>query len=109
MPAWLLPILLKLKTVPWNKIPWGKLWLAATWLGKAGKSWLQKNLTAEERQELAYLMTRSKGKKSNLTPREQKRFAELVRKAFFGRGGSGGSPAIKRRQPRKPRPGPASA
>jgi hypothetical protein len=96
VPAWLAALLQATKNIPWNKVPWSKLWRAARWLVTAGQAWLNRNLTSEERQELAYLMARSKGRASNLTDGERQRFAALVRKAFFGAGGEKASRRLGR-------------
>jgi hypothetical protein len=69
----------------WSRIPWKKIWIAAVWLSRTGKARLERNLSPEERQELTRLMTRSKGRRSNLSSRQQQRFVQLVRQAFFGR------------------------
>ena len=79
MPAWiakLVPLL--------TKTPWGKVFAVATWAYTVGKSRLEKNLTKKERGELTKLMTKSKGKPSNLSEREQTRFRRLVNKAVTG-------------------------
>ncbi|MBA3261317.1 MAG: hypothetical protein H0T69_02345 [Thermoleophilaceae bacterium] len=79
MPAWiakLLPL--------FTRTPWGRVFAVATWLFTVGKGRLEKNLTKKERGELTKLMTKSKGKPSNLTERERTRFRRLVYKAATG-------------------------
>ena len=61
-----------------------RLWLAAQWLYHQGRRRLERNLTAGERAELLELMRRSKGRRANLTRRQQVRFTELVRKGVRG-------------------------
>jgi len=80
MPAWitkLLPLIMK--------TPWARTFAVATWLFTNGKRRLDKNLTKKERGELGKLMTKSKGRPSNLTDRETTRFRRLVYKAATGR------------------------
>jgi hypothetical protein len=72
------------KSVPRSKIPWKTVWVAAVTLFKAGRSRLERNLSQGERRELGSLMTKSKGKRSNLTARQRQRFVELVKKGVFG-------------------------
>jgi hypothetical protein len=79
MPPWiakLLPLIMK--------TPWTRVVAVAAWLFTAGKSRLEKNTTKKERQELLKLMTKSKGRPSNLTDRETTRFRRLVYKAATG-------------------------
>ena len=72
------------RPIPWKSVPWAKLALAAQWLFTRGKALLKRNLTAAQRRELADLLGTSKGRRSNLTPRQRERFAALVKQAFVG-------------------------
>ncbi len=79
MPAWitkLLPLIMK--------TPWTRVLAVASWLYTIGKLRLEKNLTKKERGELTKLMTKSKGKPSNLTERQRTRFRRLVYKGATG-------------------------
>ncbi len=79
MPAWiakLLPLVMK--------TPWTRVFAVATWLFTLGKARLDQNLTKKERGELTKLVTKSKGKPSNLTDRQRTRFRRLVNKAVTG-------------------------
>jgi hypothetical protein len=67
-----------------TKTPWGRVFAVATWLFTVGKGRLEENLTKKERGELTKLMTKSKGKPSNLSERERTRFRRLVNKAVTG-------------------------
>ena len=89
----------------WSRIPWKKIWIAAVWLSRTGKARLERNLSPEERQELTRLMTRSKGRRSNLSSRQQQRFVELVRQAFLG----GSTRELPKKERRRKRGEPDSA
>ena len=71
--------------IPWRSVPWARLALAARWLFTHGRGLLERNLTAAQRRELADLLGKSKGRRSNLTHRQRERFVTLVKQAFFGR------------------------
>ena len=71
--------------IPWRSVPWARLAFAAQWLFIHGRGLLERNLTAAQRRELADLLGKSKGRRSNLTPRQRERFVALVKQAFFGR------------------------
>jgi hypothetical protein len=58
----------------------------ARWLFKQGRERLNRNLTPQERTDLWELMKRSKGRRANLSSREQKRFLDLVKRGATGRG-----------------------
>jgi len=59
-------------------------WRAALWLWRQGSERLQKNLTAAQREELRALMTKSKGRPSNLSEKERSRFRTLVKQGITG-------------------------
>ena len=63
---------------------WRAAFSAAKWLYGQGRERLAKNLTAEERRELWELLRRSRGRRSNLSRREQDRFRDLVRRGVTG-------------------------
>lgn len=67
-----------------KRIPWARAFMVAQWMYRHGSERLKKNLTDKERGELWNLFRRSKGQRSNLTPREQQRFIDLVRQAARG-------------------------
>jgi hypothetical protein len=56
---------------------------AARFIYQHGKR-IYDNLSPAERERLAQLMRKSRGRRSNLTEREQRRVWELVRKAVTG-------------------------
>lgn len=68
-----------------KRIPWARAFLAAQWMYKHGSERLKNNLTDKERGELWNLSRKSKGQRSNLSPKEQQRFIDLVRQAARGR------------------------
>jgi hypothetical protein len=68
-----------------RRVPWMRIWLAAQWLYHQGRKRLEENLSSRERRELLELMGKSKGRRSNLSAREQARFKRLVRKGLTGR------------------------
>ena len=57
----------------------------ARWLFKQGHERLNKNLTKDEQRELWGLLKRSKGRRANLSSRDQSRFVELVKRGATGR------------------------
>ena len=61
-----------------------RLWIAAQWLYHQGRRRLEQNLTENERAELLELMRRSKGRRGNLSKKQQSRFATLVKKGVRG-------------------------
>ena len=67
-----------------RRVPWMRLWLAAQWLYHQGRRRLERNLTESERAELLELMRRSKGRRGNLSRRQQSRFATLVKQGVRG-------------------------
>jgi hypothetical protein len=82
MPPWLLGLLAR-----GSRIRWVVVWRAARWLYRAGRDRLAENLSKAQRQELWELMRKSKGRRGNLSKKEQERFVALVRKAIFGSNG----------------------
>jgi hypothetical protein len=68
-----------------RRIPWVRVWVAAQWLYHQGRKRLEENLSARERRELLELMRRSKGRRANLSAKEQDRFRRLVRQGVTGR------------------------
>ncbi len=60
---------------------------AARWLLGRGRELWQENLTAVEREELKALVTRWKGRRTNLTGDEVARLSRLVVKALVGKDG----------------------
>ncbi len=67
-----------------KRIPWARALMVAQWMYRHGSERLQKNLTDSERGDLWNLFRKSKGQRSNLTPKEQQRFIDLVRQAARG-------------------------
>ena len=67
-----------------RRIPWARLYVSATWLWHQGRGRLEKNLSERERSELKDLMMRSKGRRSNLSSRDQARFRDLVKRGIVG-------------------------
>jgi len=68
-----------------KRVPWVRAYMIAQWLYRHGSDRLKKNLDENERRELWALTLRSKGQKSNLTPKEQQRYIDLVRQGARGR------------------------
>lgn len=68
-----------------KRVPWMKVWATATWLAAKGRARLNDNLTEGERSELRKLVTGSKGKPGNLSPRQRDRVKAIVKKAAVGR------------------------
>jgi hypothetical protein len=64
-------------------VQWAALYEAAKLAYNQGKR-LYDNLSPAERERLGQLMRKSKGRRSNLTEREQRRVWELVKKAVGG-------------------------
>ena len=65
---------------------WRAVWGVATWLFHQGRERLNSNLTERERRDLWEMMKRSRGRRSNLSAREQERFRTLVWRGITGRG-----------------------
>jgi hypothetical protein len=68
-----------------KRVPWMKVWATATWLVAKGRTHLKDNLTEGERTELRKLVTKSKGKPTNLSARDRDRVKAIVKKAAVGR------------------------
>lgn len=79
MPAWVLRVLRAARRVPWSRVL-----AAVTWLRIKGPEYWNR-LTPAERSRLLDLLKKSKGRRSNLTKREQDRVVELLRKVWEGR------------------------
>ncbi len=79
MPAWITKLLPLMMRTPWTRV-----FAVGTWLLTTGKQRLDRNLVKKERGELVKLMTKSKGRPSNLTDREKTRLRRLVYKAATG-------------------------
>ena len=67
-----------------KRVPWKRLWAAVMMAYQFGQKRLEKNLSASERRELRELMAQAKGRKRNLTPKQRKRVAALVKKGAIG-------------------------
>ena len=65
---------------------WRAVWTVAVWLFKQGRDRLNRNLEPDERRDLWELMRKSKGRRANLSVREQDRFRKLVKMAVTGKG-----------------------
>jgi hypothetical protein len=79
VPAWITKLLPLMMRTPWTRV-----FAVGTWLLTTGKKRLDQNLVQKERGELVKLMTKSKGKPSNLTDQEKTRLRRLVYKAATG-------------------------
>jgi hypothetical protein len=64
-------------------VQWAAMYEAAKVIYGHGKR-LYNNLSPAERERLGQLMRKSRGKRANLSDREQRRVFELVRKAITG-------------------------
>ena len=84
MLLWVLVQLVPASRLLWRRVPWVRVWAIAVWLVKQGRDRVQRNLTEHERKDLVDLMRKSKGRRGNLTKKEQERFRNLVRKAAVG-------------------------
>lgn len=67
-----------------KKIPWVRTVMVARWLFEHGRKRVEQNLDPNERKEMWGLMRQSKGQRANLTPSQQQRFIDLVKKAARG-------------------------
>ena len=67
-----------------KRVPWLKVWAAAAWLAAKGRAHVNANLTDAERTELRKLVTKSKGKPTNLSQRDRDRVKAIVKKAAVG-------------------------
>ena len=68
-----------------KRVPWMKVWAAAVWLVAKGRARVKDNLTEAERKELRKVVTKSKGRPSNLSQRDRDRVKRIVKKAAVGR------------------------
>lgn len=67
-----------------KRVPWLKVWAMATWLVAKGRAHVNDNLTEAERSELRKLVTKSKGRPTNLSQRDRDRVKTIVKKAAVG-------------------------
>ena len=67
-----------------KRVPWKRVWTAVMMAYQFGRKRVEKNLSASERRELRELMGQTKGRKRNLTPKQRKRVAALVKKGALG-------------------------
>ena len=74
MPVWVWRVLKAARRVPWTKV-----WAAVIWLSTMGRKYWDR-LTPAERRELLALMVKSKGRRPNLTAKEQDRVLRLLDK-----------------------------
>lgn len=74
MPFWVWRVLKAARRVSWTKV-----WAAVIWLSTVGRKYWYR-LTPPERRELLALMIESKGRRSNLTKKEQDRVLTLFDK-----------------------------
>jgi hypothetical protein len=65
-------------------VPWSLVWAASVWLVEKGRERMQANLTKKERSELVNLVTKSKGRPSNLAQRDRTRLKHIAGKAIRG-------------------------
>jgi hypothetical protein len=72
-------------TARFASVRWRVAWDVAKWLFRQGRDRLDKNLTKDEQRELWELMKTSKGRRANLSSRQQSRFAALVKQGVTGR------------------------
>ncbi len=81
MPAWI-----SRRAVPWvwRRVPWKTVWAITLWLAQKGRDRVQENLTADEQSEFWGLLKKSRGRRSNLSGRDQKRIKDIVGKAIRG-------------------------
>jgi hypothetical protein len=81
MPAWIAKVAAK---SAWKRVPWKMVWMVSLWLVEKGRDRMQANLTKRERQELANLVLRSKGRPGNLAQRDRTRIKNIAGKAIRG-------------------------
>lgn len=74
MPAWVLAALAALR-----KVPWARVLAAIAWLNTTGRKYWNR-LNPAERQEVLDLVKKAKGKRSNLSKKEQDRLQSLFQK-----------------------------
>jgi len=68
----------------WKKVPWKTVWAITIWLAQKGRDRVRENLTDKEQSEFWSLLKKSRGKPSNLTPRDRTRVKDIVGKAIRG-------------------------
>jgi hypothetical protein len=73
MPRWVLNVLLAAR-----KASWGRVLAAIVWLRDSGGPYWER-LTSPERREILRLARKSRGRRVNLTKREQKRMVALLK------------------------------
>ena len=78
MPVWVLRVLIAARRVPWRRVV-----AAVIWLATVGREYWDR-LTAGERRELLDLMLKSRGRRSNLSKKEQNRALDLLDKIRRG-------------------------
>ena len=74
MPAWVRVVLEAARRVPWKRVMG-----AVRWLSTSGREYWNR-LPPDERRELLDLISKSKGKRSNLSNAEQGRVVDLLQK-----------------------------
>ena len=74
MPLWVLRVLIAARRIPWRRVV-----AAVIWLATVGREYWDR-LTADERKELLDLIWKSKGRRSNLTKKEQNLVVDLLDK-----------------------------
>jgi hypothetical protein len=74
VPLWVLRVLIAARRIPWRRVV-----AAVIWLGTVGREYWDR-LTADERKELLDLIWKSKGRRSNLTKKEQNLVVDLLDK-----------------------------
>ena len=81
-----MPLWFARKAAPriWRRIPWKVVWAIALWLVKKGQERVQENLTQREQRELLNLVTKSRGRASNLSQRDRTRIKNIVGTAVRG-------------------------
>ena len=68
----------------WRRIPWKVVWAIALWLVKKGQKRVQENLTQSEQRDLLNLVTKSRGRPSNLSNGDRTRIKNIVGTAVRG-------------------------
>ena len=73
MPAWVFRVLLAA-----GKVSWGRVLAAIVWLRDSGGRYWER-LTWQERREVLELARKSRGRRANLTKKEQTRLTALLK------------------------------
>ena len=81
MPPW---IARKAAPAIWRRIPWKAVWAIALWLVNKGQERVKENLTQKEQRELLNLVTKSRGRPSNLSQHDRTRIKNIVGTAVRG-------------------------